>query len=113
MVESDTTTMPKTLYYRTQPNGLSLFGHRSKLAYTEVGGIFAYEDPSTLFRNYSWLHIRKRLPQYEMLTFEGKLVDRPEDSEGVVVLPTREISRTPMIQWLAENGYVSGIVIES
>ena len=48
-----------------------------------------------------------------MIVFEAKLVERPSDSEGVVVLPKREISRTPMIQWLAENGYVSGIVIEN
>jgi hypothetical protein len=110
VVESDSTTM---LFYRTQPNGLSLFGHRSKLGADPVPGIFAYENPETLFQNYSWLYIRKRLPQYEMIVFEGKLVERPSDSEGVVVLPKREISRTPMIQWLAENGYVSGIVIEN
>ncbi len=99
-------------YYRTQPKGLSLFGHRSKLAYEEVGGIFAYEDPAILFNNYSWIYIQKRLPKYEMIEFEGTLVDRPEDSEGVVVLPTREISRTPMIDWLASSGYVKAIILE-
>lgn len=105
--------MAKSRYYRAQPNGLSLFGHRSKLGSDPVHGIFAYEDPSVLFRTYSWLHIRKRLPQYEMLTFEGKLVDRPEDSEGVVVLPTREISRIPMSQWLRDNGYDDGVSIQT
>jgi hypothetical protein len=91
---------------------LKLIGHRSKLGSTPVGGVFAYEDPATMFGTYSWLYIRKRLPKYEMIEFEGRIVERPSDSEGVVVTPLREVSRTPMVQWLAQSGYVSGVVIE-
>ena len=99
-------------FYRVQPIGMRLIGHRSKLGTTPVGGVFAYEDPSTMFGTYSWIYISKRLPKYEMIEFEGRIVERPADSEGVVVTPIREISRTPMLQWLAQSGYVSGVVIE-
>ena len=93
-------------FFRVQPNAKPLFGHRSKLAFDEVPGIFAYKKAETLFENYTWLHMRKRLRDYEMIEFEGDIVDEPEDSEGVVVLPRKEIKRTPMLQWLPEHGYV-------
>lgn len=93
-------------FYRVQPNGKQLFGHRSKLADVPVAGIFAYKNPETLFDNYTWLHFRKRLKEYEMVEFDGVVVDAPEDSEGVVVAPKRELKRTPMLKWLEQHGYV-------
>jgi hypothetical protein len=95
------------MFYRVQPKGLKLFGHRSKLGSTPVGGVFAYEDPETMFGTYSWIYISKRLDRYEMIEFHGRLVERPTDSEGVVVLPLREIRRTPMVEWLPRNGYLA------
>lgn len=70
-------------------------------------GVFAFENPETLFGTYSWIHVSKNLPKYEMIEFEGRLVDRPSDSEGVVVEPLREIRRTPMLEWLPKNGYLA------
>jgi hypothetical protein len=97
--------MPR--FFRVQPNGLSLFGHRSKLGAEPVVGVFAFEHPDTLFGTYSWIHISKRLPGYEMIEFDGVLLERPSDSEGVVVEPLREICRTPMVEWLPKNGYLA------
>ncbi len=96
-----------TRFYRVQPKGLKLIGHRSKLGTTPVGGVFAYENPDTMFGTYSWIYISKRLPNYEMIEFEGRLVERPSDSEGVVVEPLREFSRTPMAEWLPKHGYLA------
>ena len=93
--------------YRVQPIGLKLIGHRSKLGTTPVGGVFAYENPDTMFGTYSWIYISKRLPKYEMIEFDGRIVERPSDSEGVVVEPLREIRRTPMLEWLPKHGYVA------
>lgn len=94
-------------FYRVQPIGLKLIGHRSKLGTTPVGGVFAYENPDTMFGTYSWIYISKRLPKYEMIEFDGRIVERPSDSEGVVVEPLREIRRTPMVKWLPDNGYLA------
>jgi hypothetical protein len=87
-------------YYRCQPKGKSLLTHTSGLAYEKVPGIFAFEDPTDLFDTYTWLHIRKRLSEYEMVRFVGELVDRPADSEGVVVKPVSILSRTPLEVWV-------------
>lgn len=95
--------MPR--YYRVQPKGLSLFGHRSRLGTTPVGGVFAYSQPETMFGTYSWLYIQKRIPKYEMIEFDGRLVEQPEDSEGVVVEPVRELARAPLRDWMSEHGY--------
>jgi hypothetical protein len=97
--------MPK--FYRVQPQGLKLIGHRSKLGTSPVGGVFAYENPDTMFGTYSWIYISKRLPAYEMVEFLGRVVERPEDSEGVVVEPLEELARTPMVEWLPANGYLA------
>jgi hypothetical protein len=97
--------MPR--FYRVQPKGLSLFGHRSKLGADPVVGVFAFEHPDTLFGTYSWIHISKQLPKYEMVEFEGRLLESPADSEGVVVEPLREIRRSPMLEWLPANGYLA------
>ena len=97
--------MPR--FYRVQPKGLNLIGHRSKLGTTPVGGVFAYENPDTMFGTYSWIYISKRLPKYEMIEFDGRIVERPSDSEGVVVEPLREIRRTPMVEWLPKHGYLA------
>ena len=94
-------------FYRVQPIGLKLIGHRSKLGTTPVGGVFAYENPDTMFGTYSWIYISKRLPKYEMIEFEGRIVERPSDSEGVVVEPLREYRRTPMVEWLPKHGYLA------
>jgi len=94
-------------FYRVQPKGLSLVGHRSRLGASPVEGVFAFEDPDTLFGTYSWIHISKKLPNYEMIEFEGLVVERPSDSEGVVVDPLREIRRTPMVEWLPKHGYLA------
>ena len=94
-------------FYRVQPTGLKLIGHRSKLGTTPGGGVFAYENPDTMFGTYSWIYISKRLPKYEMIEFDGRIVERPSDSEGVVVEPLREIRRTPMVEWLPKHGYVA------
>lgn len=69
--------------------------------------MFAYADPDTMFGTYSWLYVQKRIHDYEMIEFEGRLVEAPEDSEGVVVLPVREIKRMPLVDWLLANGYVA------
>jgi hypothetical protein len=97
--------MPR--FYRVQPKGMKLFGHRSKLGAEPVGGVFAFENPDTLFGTYSWIHISKQLPKYEMVEFEGRLLESPADSEGVVVEPLREIQRSPMLEWLPANGYLA------
>ena len=38
-----------------------------------------------------------------MIEFFGRVVDRPADSEGVVVKPERINSRTPMSQWVRSH----------
>jgi len=87
---------PLGVYYRSQPVGKDLFGHTSGLAYEKVPGIFAFEDPSQLFGTYSWIHMKKNLDNYEMIKFLGKLVDKPADSEGVVVEPKQVIQKVPL-----------------
>lgn len=84
------------IFYRAQPKNRDLFGHTSGLAYEKVPGIFAFEDPSMLFDTYSWIHMKKNLDNYEMITFEGKLIDKPADSEGVVVKPEQIIEKVPL-----------------
>jgi len=90
--------------YRAQPKGRGLAGHTSGLAYEKVNGIFAFETPEQLFDTYSWLHMRKNIDDYEMITFLGQIVDRPVDSEGVVVNPVRIISRIPLRKFVEQVG---------
>ena len=87
-------------FYRVQPNGKDVFGHISGLAYEQVPGIFAFTDPQQLFDTYTWIHVKKKVSDYEMVTFQGTVVERPEDSEGVVVKPERVIDRMPLEDWL-------------
>ena len=94
------------ILYRAQPKGKSLTGHTSGLAHEKVNGIFAFEDPEMLFQTYSWSHMKKRLDEYEMITFLGKIVDRPADSEGVVVIPGRIISKVPLRQFAKQTGAI-------
>lgn len=89
------------IFYRVQPKGKSLFGHTSGLAYEKVPGVFAFTDPEQLFDTYTWIHVRKSLSNYEMVKFRGRVIDRPDDSEGVVVEPESELERLPLEQWLA------------
>lgn len=84
------------IFYRAQPKGKSLFHHTSGLAYEKVPGIFAFENPEKIFDTYSWVHMSKNPDDYEMITFKGKLVDRPADSEGVVVKPEQIIEQVPL-----------------
>lgn len=63
-----------------------------------------------MFGTYSWIYISKRIPKYEMIEFEGRLVERPEDSEGVVVEPLRELSHTPLRDWLKQHGYAIVVI---
>ena len=42
-------------FWRVQPKGKLLMGHTSGLAYEKVEGIFAFEDPMTLFDTYTWI----------------------------------------------------------
>lgn len=87
-------------FYRVQPTGKDVFGHTSGLAYEKVKGIFAFTDPEQLFDTYTWIHVKKKINEYEMVTFHGTVVDRPEDSEGVVVAPQKVIKREPLKSWL-------------
>jgi len=100
---------PRTLY-RVQPIGTSIFGHSSGLAHRRMAGIFAFEDPHKLFETYTWLHIRKRLDEYELVEFVGTVVDRPADSKGVVAIPSRLVRRTPLRQWV--QGVPATVVAE-
>lgn len=86
-------------YYRFQPTGKALQGHTSGLAYEKVAGIFAFTDPCMVLDTYTWCHISKHADQYELVCFEGTLVDAPADSEGVVVLPITETYRIPLTAW--------------
>jgi len=86
-------------FYRVQPKGLGVLGHKSKLGAEPVEGVFAYENPETMFGTYSWKYISKRLPDYEMVEIDGRLIDRPPDSEGVVVEPSRVVRRTPISEF--------------
>ena len=92
------------ILYRAQPIGRSLTGHTSGLAHEKVNGIFAFEEPEMLFQTYSWLHMRKNMDKYEMITFLGKVVDRPADSEGVVVIPGRIVSKVPLREFAERTG---------
>ena len=86
------------LFWRVQPRGRSIFAHRSGLASDTTEGIFAFEDPVTLCDTYTWIHMRTRMRNYEMVGFRGRVIDRPSDSEGVVVLPIKEVTRIPVGQ---------------
>ena len=95
---------PTQTLYRIQPKGKELIGHTSGLAYEKVPGIFAFERPEQVFDTYTWLHIRRKgLKDYEMVEFLGKVVDRPANSEGVVVQPIQVLSRTPMTEWIKSH----------
>jgi hypothetical protein len=91
--------------YRFQPVGKSLHGHTSGLGAEKVAGIFAFTDPSKVYDTVTYLHMKRQgLEKYELVKFRAHVVDRPEDSEGVVVRPSRgEGSRTPMHVWHAAN----------
>jgi hypothetical protein len=91
--------------YRFQPVGKSLHGHTSGLGAEKVEGIFAFTDPSKVYDTITFLHMKRQgLQNYELVKFRAHVVQRPEDSEGVVVRPSRgEGSRTPMAKWHAEN----------
>lgn len=93
------------LFWRVQPKGKSLFsGHRSGLGSEPVEGLFAFEDPVALCQTYTWLHTRRTIRNFEMVGFRGRVIERPSDSEGVVVLPRVEVTRLPLGLWLAELG---------
>lgn len=87
---------PLHTFYRAQPKDKDLFGHTSGLAFEKVPGIFAFENPETLFDTYSWLHMKKNLDNYEMIKFKGVLIDKPADSEGVVVKPQQILEKIPL-----------------
>ena len=91
-------------FWRVQPNGASLFGHRSKLGAVAVEGVFAFTDPKLMFQTYTWIHVKKRPQNFEMVSFAGEIVAQPEDSEGVVVEPQNELSREPLVNWLSSIG---------
>jgi len=92
------------LLWRTQPIGQSLSGHRSGLAYTKTPGIFAFTAPEQLFDTYTWLHARKRIDDYEVIEFLGDVIDRPVDSEGVVVKPRTIVQRIPLRDFAQQYG---------
>lgn len=94
---------PSQVFYRANPIGKSLFGHTSGLASEKVSGIFAFEDPNMLFDTYSWIHMKKNPENYELVTFKGKLVDRPADSEGVVVEPEEVLSKMPLSDFAKQH----------
>jgi 2'-5' RNA ligase len=94
-------TQNTEIFYRAQPKGKDIFHHQSGLAYEKVPGIFAFEKPDKIFETYSWLHMRKNINDYEMIIFKGELIERPEDSEGVVVKPEQIISKIPLIDFAA------------
>jgi len=90
------------IFYRAQPKGKDLFGHTSGLAYEKVQGIFAFEEPDKIFDTYSWVHMRKNIDNFEMIKFLGKLIDKPIDSEGVVVEPEKIIDKTPLRDFIQQ-----------
>jgi hypothetical protein len=89
------------VFWRVQPKGKGVLDHTSGLAFEKVDGIFAFTDPSQLFDTYTWIHVRKSVDDYEMVTLTGTIVDRPDDSEGVVIRPEAVLSREPLGSWLA------------
>lgn len=84
------------IYYRVQPKGTDLFNHTSGLGYEKVNGIFAFEDIRDLFNTYSWLHMKKDIDNYEVISFFGDLIDKPINSEGVVVKPEIILNKMPL-----------------
>lgn len=92
------------VFYRAQPKGKDLFGHTSGLAYEKVPGIFAFEEPDKLFDTYSWIHMKKNLDNFEMIKFLGKLIDKPADSEGVVVEPEEILEKTSLRDFVQQLG---------
>jgi hypothetical protein len=88
-----------------QPKGKSLEGHQSGIAYEKVPGIFAVEKAPQLYDTYSWIHFTKKqnIGENEMVKFRGHLVDRPEDSEGVVVKPHQVLERVPLHEWITSG----------
>lgn len=95
-------------YYRVQRKGRSIFGHESSIVSKDVKlpGVFAFEEPSQLFQSVTWLRVRKSPAEFEMIVFNGHLVFRPEDSEGVLISPTKELVRVPLNEWLLAVGAV-------
>ena len=92
------------ILYRCQPKGRSLIGHTSGLGSEKINGLFAFEKPEMIFKTYSWIHMRKNIDDYEMITFLGKIIDRPADSEGVVVIPTEILSKVPLKEFASKIG---------
>jgi hypothetical protein len=88
------------VFYRVQPKGKSIHTHTSGLAYEKVPGIFAFDDPAQLFDTYTWLHVKKNINDYELIKLLGKEVERPPDSEGVVVQPKQVMERIPLKEWV-------------
>lgn len=84
------------IFFRAQPIGKDLFNHTSKLAYEKVPGVFAYKDPRKIFETYSWIFMKKKIDEYEMIKFMGTLIDSPDDSEGLVVKPERILEKIPL-----------------
>lgn len=62
-------------------------------------GIFAFDHPEKLFDTYSWIHMKKNPDNYEMIIFKGKLIDKPTNSEGVVVKPEEILDKVPLRDW--------------
>jgi hypothetical protein len=96
----ESATETQGVFWRVQPAGRNLFGHQSRLAFDKVAGIFAFADPRQLFDTYTWIHVRKNVNAYEMISFLGEVTDEPPDSEGVVVKPERVLTREPLVTWL-------------
>jgi hypothetical protein len=90
-------------YYRIQPAGLGVSGHTSGLASEPVNGLFAFEHPEQPQDTYTWIHANKHPEKYEVLELGGRLVDRPLDSEGVVIDPGDILHREPLSSWTPEG----------
>lgn len=91
------------LYYRQQPTGLPLLGHTSECTgddRLDEGYVFAYDRPEGIVQGINDWGLPEDKDATEVIVFEGEDAYDPGDFEGVAVLPVREISRTPLRQWV-------------
>ena len=94
---------PEQRFYRIQPKGMGVDQHTSGLGSEPVNGLFAFEHPEQPQDTYTWIHANKRPQDYEVLEMGGNVVDRPADSEGVVIKPGQVFHRQPLSDWTVEG----------
>lgn len=96
---------------RFLPRGSSLFNHTSDASEESLpaGYVFAYSNLNEIFGDWSPYSIgwRRTASQYEVVTFSGREEYQPGDWEGVAVIPTKEIKRETMVDWLKRQARTS------